>query len=217
MPYWCQIPDIYCILRAMRHQYATRLRIAGLYGLVVVATALLWWGLLSLRFSGAASTGTNESFSTYVWHDPYCIVDPACMSPFHKSTDGLPIDDLSAIPHWQGFEWLGQQGALGIGLEALAIPNLVLFVVVLAALILLLEWRIHKRRLERLLFVAIVSWLVLEVFRWFADISYSDPSVSLVNWESVSVLVVAVGILLAVRATARRLLAHANISRWRAG
>jgi apolipoprotein N-acyltransferase len=146
-----------------------------------------------------------QTFSTCVRHDPYCLIDPACKSPFYKPTWTRAGTTPQFMPHWQGLAWLGESGTYGTGLSMLAIPNYILFMVLLCAAVGVIEWRVYRLLPRRLLLTALTTWLVMEVLRWFAVISSSDPTVSFFNWELLGVLALSLSVLLGATTVCSRL------------
>jgi hypothetical protein len=165
---------------------------AVIYVLVVVLTVVIDWGLLNLRAALTASCPHGrQTFSTYVRCDPYCIVDPACMSPLYKPT----WTDPRFAPHWQGLAWLGESAAHGSGLRMLAIPNYLFFMLLLCATAVGIVWRVSWPRLRRLFLTALTTWLILEVLRWLAIISNYDLTVPFFSWYLVFILTLSMFIL----------------------
>jgi hypothetical protein len=109
------------------------------------------------------------------------------------------------MPHWQGLAWLGEPGTYGIGLRMLAIPNYILFMLLIAITAIIIECRVTQTRLRRLLITAVMTWLLLEILRWFATISNDDPTVPFFNWELLIVLAISLSALSAMKAVGSRL------------
>lgn len=164
-----------------------------LYVAAVIATTLIWFGVMDFRATQYADwTGpcqnANRTLSQCARHDPYCVVDPACMSPFYKPTYTRRGITPQFMPHWQGLYWLGEAGTYGTGPNMLAIPNYALFMLLLCITVVVVEWRTSRPGIRRILVTGVTTWLVLEVLRWFTVISSVDPTVPFFNWELITVL-----------------------------
>lgn len=154
------------------------------YVLVVLLTAGIWAGFLTLRGALVESCHDNcQTFAAYARHDPYCAIDPACMSPLYRPGWTRNGTDPQFMPHWQGLAWLDGLGTYDSGLHMLAVPNYVFFMLLLCAVVVIAERKITSPGVRRLVLTVIVTWFVLEAVRWFADISYVDPTVPFFNWE----------------------------------
>jgi hypothetical protein len=103
----------------------------------------------------------HQTFSVHERHDPYCIIDPACISPFYSSTWDQVGTDPQFMPHWQGLEWLGEAGTYGTGLHMLAIPNYMLFMLSLCVIVLIIK-RVARPSLRRFLLAAVTTWCIVE-------------------------------------------------------
>lgn len=166
--------------------------------LAIIATVAIWFGVMQLRSipdGWAGPCDATHSFASCELHDPYCIVDPVCMSPFYKPTWTNADADLQSMPHWQGLVWLGESGTYGTGLRMLAIPNYLIFMVLLCAMVLFVQRRVSRPQLRHVLLAAVTAWLTLEILRWFATISNDDPTVPFFNWELLGVLILSLSLL----------------------
>lgn len=177
-------------------------RIVLFCSLTALATFVALFGLSSLRSELLASCRVPDACSTaiqYFEHDPYCVIDPVCASPFYE-------DDWSGMaPRWQGLAWLQDELLIKEhGLEALAVPNYVLFMLFSCLAVAAVAWKVSRPHARTILLTAIFSWVVLEILRWFAVISSVDPTVSFFNWELGIVLTMSVAWLALVGVVAGR-------------
>jgi hypothetical protein len=165
-------------------KYLTTLKVSAPYILVSMLTVAAWLGVMELRGMQTSSCSNScQTFTSYVRHDPYCVIDPACISPFYNPDWARKGTTPQFMPHWQGLAWLGEAGTYGTGLHMLAIPNYIGFMLLLCLLVMLIERRIPDPLVRRLLLTVVTAWLILEILRWFADISDVDPTVPFFNGE----------------------------------
>jgi hypothetical protein len=166
----------------------------GIFLAVITMTTLCWFGVQQLRAAGSDSCHDDcRTFGSYVQHDPYCAVDPVCVSPFYDPSWVRRGVEPQNMPHWRGLAWLGESGTYGTGLRMLSIPNYVGFMVLICGLATLVIWKVRRRLVRGVLLTALLAWLVVEVLRWFAVISDLDPTVSWLNGELVATLAISMG------------------------
>jgi hypothetical protein len=147
------------------------------------------------------------SFSEYVKNDQFCALDPTCVSPFYKA--GIP-----GVQNWVDLQSArlpaGQQSPDGV--HALAIPNYVLFMIVLAIIIGLVVKHVRRMRTRKLILTALFTWLSIEITFWFVFAAISDRNYPLLNpW----ILVEACGTFL-VSISFLMLVVHVASCRWSA-
>jgi hypothetical protein len=162
-------------------------RTVTLYITIVAVTAGLWVGLGFLRqdLNPCDFNCQGRTFLTSVRHDPYCIVDPGCPSPFYQPT-ATPV---TPTPQWEGYYWIGGSGATpGSGWALLAIPNYFFFLALFGGLAALVQLKIHRPLLRRLLLTSVLAWVSMEVVSWYYIIAWYDPTVPMFNGELIVVL-----------------------------
>lgn len=165
--------------------------VQSLYTLVVLFVAGAWVGLLALRGTLVESCNGNcQTFATYVRHDPYCAIDPACISPFYAPVRTSAETSPQSTPRWQGLAWLAGSGTYDTGLHMLAVPNYIFFMVLLGTVTTIVEWRVANPTSRGLLLAGVTTWLLLDVMRWFAEVANVDPTVPFLNWELVITLTI---------------------------
>ncbi len=125
-------------------------------------TAIIWMGFQVARRNAQAPCDMSSRctvFLDYLGRDPYCVVDPTCVSPFYNP------DWESGAPHWQGFAWLDDRLLSdGNGFDMLAPFNYILFMLLAQALTVIFVRRGGKYRAVAML--AILLWCLLEIVRW---------------------------------------------------
>lgn len=134
----------------------------------VLLTIGLWAGFMTARHSGglkttycgvdALSAGPDCTPSYLIRRDPYCIVDPVCVSPSF---------DESAYLYGQGIAIVGDPAMVTSPIRMLAIPNLCFFLTAFSAIAWLTLLIPAKTQACRLIVTAILAWYTLEVCRWF--------------------------------------------------
>lgn len=143
------------------------------YLLVVALTACLWIGSFYLRdrmLAPCTDAGQCTTFVDYSMHDPFCILEPTCVSPFYNPSWS------GGAPHWQGLRWIDDSLLIsGSGLTMLAIPNLILFALLATAAIVVATLRVDAGRRRNLAITAISTWCILEVAGWIATVGSLDP------------------------------------------
>lgn len=98
------------------------------------------------------------SFSDYFTHNPYCIVDPTCRTPFthfYSAHAGFAGNDYVGMNHYSG----------------LAIANYAFFLGAMT-LLLVLARRLTSANRRLLATVAVVTWCFLEPLRWILAIDH---------------------------------------------
>ena len=121
----------------------------------------------------------------YYRQDPLCIVDPTCVSPMYR-----PYAD--GVQRWVGVAgWRVDQGQLPPpGAQAFSLPNYVAFLVLMMLNVAVTRRLTRQMRCERYLLFAVGAWVLLEVGRWFFDLTWLDQTFDLeVLLEAVVVLV----------------------------
>ncbi len=89
-----------------------------------------------------------------------------------------------------------------------AIPNYIVFMILLSGICAFTEWHVHARRLRRILLTAILTWIVLEVLRWFLAIGWYDPTVPFLTWQLILVLSLSLSVASGIVMTTARLVKH---------
>lgn len=74
-----------------------------------------------------------------------------------------------------------QARAYGTGLRMLAIPAYIPFMLLFCALAATIESRVSRIHLRRQLLIAVTTWLVQEVLRWFVAISSIDSTFAIMR------------------------------------
>jgi hypothetical protein len=140
------------------------------YTLTVMLTMLVWFAFRGGEDALAAPCATScHSFGAYEAHDPFCIVDPTCVSPFYRQA-------TEATHYWQGPLALNSALMYGKGFRELALPNYAAFLVLGMSLAGWSQSLLRRHRtLRTLAIVSICSWSVFEIAGWSAVISSIDP------------------------------------------
>jgi hypothetical protein len=136
-----------------------------LYVVVVSVTFALWAGTQALRIYLLTPCDNQPTCITpldYYRHDPYCIVDPACVSPLYRPY-------ANGAQDWTGvFGWrLGEGQLPPTATRALALPNFVAFLASMAAIRTLITFRVRSAVFARMLLFGVGTWIFLEVVRWY--------------------------------------------------
>jgi hypothetical protein len=155
------------------------------YLMALVLTGCVWLGFFSLQdhmLAPCDEVGRCTSFIDYSLHDPFCILDPTCVSPlYNPSWSGY-------APHWQGLRWVTDPLLVsGSGLTMLAIPNYLLFMLLATAAVVLVQ-RIHAPRYRRLALAVIFTWCALEVAGWSRTIVSLDPGQPIASFGTAALL-----------------------------
>ena len=160
------------------------------YGSTAVLTFALWLAfvLVQGKLTDPCMEGSCHSFAAYERHDPFCIIDPTCVSPFYRDT-------LPTIPHWEGVIVFDGLSGWGNGRHVLALPNYIAFILVGAGLVIAVVRYIRRPSVRRLALFAIYAWCTYTVMGWFAYISYVDPTTPWINPESLAFLLGSLSIL----------------------
>lgn len=130
--------------------------------LVVIA---LWLLLIVARLpaqadrvncrDGVKAVETSCTFASFQARDPYCLIDPTCLSP-------IVLDDSSSS--WRGTAVVGDPSLVSTqALTMLALPNFVLFATLYFAIA---AWR----RGGPTVWLATSLWYSLELFRWLTSV-----------------------------------------------
>src|SRR5215471_10781441 len=103
------------------------------------------------------------TFIDYSIHDPFCVFDPTCVSPFYN-----PTWSGGMAPHWDGLRWLNDPLLIwGNPLTMLAPPNYMAFMAV-ASLAIAAAVRWAKAGYQRgLLLTTVFTWCTFEIIGWF--------------------------------------------------
>ncbi len=138
----------------------------------MLSALVLWLGFTLVRENGRLYCDivrpyTECTVGRVIRRDPYCLVDPTCVSPFFNDT---PRSDGSPYP-WQGFSILNDPLLVTSDpIAMLALPNYglftLLYLLTLAAIVRVTQpgnWR-------RMLIVALLAWCILEVIRWLYSV-----------------------------------------------
>jgi hypothetical protein len=135
--------------------------------IVVLATALFWAALFYIRLPIIKQCVVAESMSDsdctpfqILSHDPYCIIDPVCVSPFYRAS----ADEM--VPRWQGTVTNLLDPSLGGhgGYQAFALVNFALFTLLTVGVAYLLK--IGQGKHFRWLAFGLCVWVFLEWTRW---------------------------------------------------
>lgn len=144
------------------------------YGLVIAATFVLWVGLVVARgVLRLPDTSSPAAPAAYFIRDPYCIVDPTCVSPFFSPSKASTSDT-----HWQGFGWMPADYDTAqinsSGLEYLSPINYLAFWL-LMVLLSLGTRAIRNARRRSGAEVALFTWACLNVIPWFGAANPLGP------------------------------------------
>ena len=133
------------------------------YFIVALLTFVVWGGFWVARAALLEPCiGTCGPFEEYESREPFCIIDPACVSPFYKPS-------AIGIQNWAGSEsWnLGMGQYPAPSTSTLAVPNYVLFLLLAIAVVTLIERRVNQRKRRKLALTAVFVWCTFEVISWF--------------------------------------------------
>jgi hypothetical protein len=104
------------------------------------------------------------SDSQIVARDPYCIVDPTCVSPLTMSD---AASNSTAPPQWHGLAVARDPLLIsGNPVRMLALTNYAFFTALVAGLLWGINARIRGRNLRRRLVLATATFCGLEIARW---------------------------------------------------
>lgn len=111
-----------------------------------------------------------SAFLQYELRDPYCILDPTCVSP------GLSRSEVHSYHGGMGLAWIDDKSVLyGHGLSSLAKLNFVLFFSV-GTLVLALA-RLHLAGYRRVaVYSTVVTWTLLSTVLWSLTLADYDPT-----------------------------------------
>jgi hypothetical protein len=135
------------------------------YVVVVSITFVLWTGIQVPRLFLLTSCDNQLTCITpldYYRHDPYCVIDPACVSPLYKPYEDGP-QDWTGVSGWR----LGEGQRPPPATRALALPNLAAFLIVMAVIRALITSKVRSAVLTRVLLIGVSTWIFLEVGRWY--------------------------------------------------
>lgn len=136
---------------------------------VVVAALVVWvagW-MIQLPLLSACD-GDCTTFGDYVGRDPFCAIDPTCISPLYNP-------QAIGVQNWVGLDgWRLELGQLPApGDKALAPPNYALFMVIVTGAVMYVV-RHRRRGVLAVLFV----WCALQVTSWFVIAALSDSTLN---------------------------------------
>jgi len=138
--------------------------------LMAVATTVLTWACFTLarpnvalqrpcRVNTVYYAPSTCTAATVMRHDPYCVVDPTCVSWIGRDARTL---------YWHGLAMVGDPLLVGANPIALLSPsNYGLFVLISIDLIWFSICTLPSPRLRRLAFGVVATWYLLEIARWF--------------------------------------------------
>jgi hypothetical protein len=134
-------------------------------------TVILWVVLVSCRHGvdarvSCGSTALPECHLSRIYgRDPYCLVDPVCVSPFFTLAGG-PRGSGSGVPAWQGIYVLSDPLLVDYDpLLMVALPNFVVFALLWAVAL----YAIHQIRspgVRSYLALSLCLFYALEGTRW---------------------------------------------------
>jgi hypothetical protein len=146
---------------------------------LVLATGFIWLTLMSVRHI-TEYRGSGASAGAYFVRDPYCMIDPTCVSPLYKA--GAPIETT----HWEGSRWFGD------GYDRLLVePNGLYYLspVNYAAFLALLAVGgagagfIRRAGARRNAVAALLTWTSVSIITWFGiTASLSSPNQDATVW-----------------------------------
>lgn len=137
--------------------------------LVAILVAVVWCLFVTNRDASRPlcdpdPTTSSCNVSAVMRSDPYCAVDPTCISPWatpREANDGSPA-------HWQGFALLGDPLLIsGNPIAMLALPNYLLYVAISCGLVVAAG---ATPRYRHTIAVAVGTWTVLELGRWLYSV-----------------------------------------------
>lgn len=163
------------------------------YVLISLATVIVWVAFTSLR-GVVADHQPSLSPASYYARDPYCLVDPTCVSPLYRPP-GVAVNGDYA--HWEGLWWINPLDPLLTAPSSLylfALPNYVFFVLLMSAISYLAARYIRNHFYYRLLLTALVTWCVTEAAAWSLTLGAADPQLGNIALFAFGVVTLAVTI-----------------------
>lgn len=145
--------------------------IASMPGAALIIAAMLsilavWVALAAFRSNipshQSCSAGGHCSVSSVIGSDVYCVVDPVCLSPFYRDSDGAKT------------RWLGMLAYPDLliaptpSVTRVAIPNLVGFIALVSVCAMVGGKYVRRRSWRTVLCTTLIEWVVLEIIRWVA-------------------------------------------------
>lgn len=125
-------------------------------------TVGLWFAAHFAQVRMMRSCNAVCDFWGYERVDPFCIIDPVCVSPFYRS-------GYDGIESWTGVNgWSlpgGQMPAPGD--RVLAIPNYIAYMLVIIVGILAARKYVSSLDKRRLLILALFTWTTMSEVYWF--------------------------------------------------
>lgn len=110
--------------------------------------------------------------------DPYCVVDPTCVSWVGYNSNAI---------YWQGLAIHGDPELIyNTPVALLSLPNFSLFVLIVVTLTGLSMLLLRDPRKRRVVFTVVATWYGLEVIRWFEALwrfSHQTSSLGSLPWD----------------------------------
>lgn len=146
--------------------------------LVVGCVFVAWLGFADLQGKLLAGcVASCRTFSDYAARDPYCIANPACVSPLYKP-------GWKQVPSGQGLQWLPDKtAAYGRGLRMLSPTNYVIFMLLLALAATLTARYIRRSKTYLFVSVGVVAWCLFESVGWLLVVNGYDPALSFADYR----------------------------------
>lgn len=140
----------------------------AMYAIVICITGIVWALSLGLRerlLLPCSGAGNCTTFLDYSLHDPLCVLDPTCVSPFYRPAQA---SRSGYAPHWQGLVWLSDPLLVsGNWVSMLAIPNYCLcMLLMVTASLCVMRWS-RSIACRRYGLTVVSTWCILEVVGWF--------------------------------------------------
>lgn len=135
--------------------------------LVAVLTGIVWAGFTTFRARLLEPCLSNcTTFTDYTRHDPFCLTDASCISPFYKTS-------ATGVQHWAGgLGWRLESGEQPpSATSALALPNYFCFLALSIAATALVARHPAMSRIRLIWFAAILTWCTAEIASWYVDLS----------------------------------------------
>ena len=145
---------------------AKQLKFLAPYLVVAIATLAAGVGFWFMQNALLATCGVSDvsctTFTDYALHDPLCVIDPSCVSPFyHPYTSG--------VQRWIGMQgWnLAESQQPPDGANFLAIPNYILFMLLAITAVAIISRKAHSSRSRKLALTAVFIWCITETASWW--------------------------------------------------
>jgi hypothetical protein len=154
--------------------YYRTLGSAARYALILTLVLALWFGSLYIRnrmLAPCSDPGRCTAFVDYSLHDPFCLIDPTCVSPFYN-----PAWSGGVAPHWQGLQWVTDPLLIsGNAVTMLAVPNYIVFMALASLLIVIVARHVNAGRAQKEALTIVLAWSTLEIGSWFFRAAALDP------------------------------------------